>query len=276
MKSIKIILCLTSFLFSSMFIFGALDVKFTTTIAQTPDPAAAGNEATFSVSFKNFGAAVSNYKITGGVDGTKIFERVYASIAADKVKTDSFKWTAAAGDHKVWFDLDPEHKSGDTNWANNKIEKAFTVSGGQTVKPIVKQPDKKIWRGNPLPSPDGLPLSMDVFVKRIFLEDEDGDPVVTVKANTWFKCEVRRIGPAPAKNYWVKLYVDGNQIQCHATSCLVNPEDTTKIAYGHTWIDTPGDHEFKCVAELNWNDMLNEPNKTNNTMVQIINIPSSQ
>lgn len=271
MKSIKIILCLMSFLFSSMFIFGALDAKFTTAIAHTPDPAAAGNEVTFSVSFKNFGAAVSNYKITGGVDGAKIFERVYASIAADKVKTDSFKWTAAAGDHKVWFELDPEHKSGDSNWANNKIEKTIDISG-LPPKQIVTQPNKSIRTGDPLPPANKLPLSTDIFVKRIFLEDEDGDPVVTAKANTWFKCEVRRIGPEPDMNFWVKLYLDGNEIQCHATSCLVYKDQTNKIAYGHIWIDTPGDHIFKCVAGSQWN----EQNKANNTMVQTINIPASK
>jgi subtilase family serine protease len=118
------------FLFSSVIALAALDLQFTTSISQSPDPASAGNTVTFTVSFKTTGGAVTNLKIIGGVDGTQLFTRTYASIGADLTRTDSFSWTATAGSHTVWFELDPGHTCGDSNYANNRIEKSITVGGG--------------------------------------------------------------------------------------------------------------------------------------------------
>jgi subtilase family serine protease len=136
---VKLLSLAVIFLFSSVFASAALDLAFTTVISQSPDPVAAGVEATFTVSFRTNGGAVTNLKIIGGVDGTQLFERTYASILADKTKTDYFTWTATAGNHTVWFELDPNHTCGDSNYANNRIEKAITVSGGEpTGKPDLR------------------------------------------------------------------------------------------------------------------------------------------
>jgi hypothetical protein len=118
------------FLLSNVIAFAAVDLKFTTAITQSPDPASAGNVVTFTVSFKTFGGPVDNLKITGEVDGCGNFERTYAHINADLQRTDSFTWTATAGSHTVSFELDPMHTCGDSNYANNRIEKAITVGGG--------------------------------------------------------------------------------------------------------------------------------------------------
>jgi len=118
------------FLLSSVIAFAALDLQFTTAISQSPDPAGVGNVVTFTVSFKTFGGPVDNLKITGEVDGCGNFERTYAHINADLQRTDSFTWTATAGSHTVSFELDPDHTCGDSNYANNRVEKAITVGGG--------------------------------------------------------------------------------------------------------------------------------------------------
>jgi subtilase family serine protease len=123
------------FLFSSVFASAALDLQFTTAISQSPNPASVGNPVTFTVSFRTTNGAVANLKIIGGVDGAQLFERSYASILADKVRTDSFTWTATAGNHTVWFELDPTHSCGDSNYANNRIEKVITVGGAPGNKP---------------------------------------------------------------------------------------------------------------------------------------------
>jgi hypothetical protein len=113
----------------------ALDLRFTTAIAQAPDPATGGASVTFTVAFKTFGGAVTNLKITGGVDGVGIYERTYASIDADKIRTDAFAWTATGGSHTIWFELDPDHTCGDSDYSNNRVEKAIIVGGGPTGQP---------------------------------------------------------------------------------------------------------------------------------------------
>jgi len=114
----------------SLLSYAALDVKFTTGIAQSPNPASAGNTVTFTVSLISEGAIVNNLKLIGGVDGTQIVEKIFAGIAAGGTRTQTMTWTAIAGSHKVWFELDPAHTAADSNYDNNKAELPFTVTGG--------------------------------------------------------------------------------------------------------------------------------------------------
>jgi hypothetical protein len=113
----------------------ALDLRFTTAISQAPDPATGGASVTFTVSFKPFDSPVDNLKITGGVDGVGIFERTYAHINAGAQRTDTFTWTATGGAHTAWFELDPLHTAGDSDYSNNRVEKALTVGGGPATQP---------------------------------------------------------------------------------------------------------------------------------------------
>jgi len=156
------------FLLSSVIAIAAVDLKFTTDISQAPDPAITGNTVTFTVSFKNFGGAVDNLKITGGVDGAGIFERLYAHINTDLPRTDSFTWTATAGTHTVWFELDPNHVQGDSDYSNNRIEKQITISSSQNsnmpniihIKPNAGVLPKKMSHDFPLLSKPNLKIEV--------------------------------------------------------------------------------------------------------------------
>lgn len=119
--------------------FAALDLRFTTDISMVPDPANAGNLVTFSVSWKNFGAAVDNMNIQGGVDGMTILNYTYPHLdSAVPQETRSFNWTATAGTHTVWFELDPGHTCGDSDYTNNRVERIITVGGSADLKPDLR------------------------------------------------------------------------------------------------------------------------------------------
>lgn len=121
--------CISLFIFS-LFAAAALDLRFTTDITISPDPANMGDTVTFSVNWKNFGAAVDNMTIQGGIDGTTILNYTYPHLdSAVPQETKTFTWTATAGTHTVWFELDPAHTCGDSNYSNNRIEKTFVVAG---------------------------------------------------------------------------------------------------------------------------------------------------
>jgi hypothetical protein len=75
------------------------------------------------------GAAVDNLKCAYGIDSTKIGEKTFAHINAESSRGLSFNWVATAGSHKVWFKLDTENSTGDSNVQNNLTEKTFSVSG---------------------------------------------------------------------------------------------------------------------------------------------------
>jgi subtilase family serine protease len=126
---------ITSFIFLTVatLSYAALDLKFTTAINLSPTSPTLGDTVTFSVTFKSEGAIVNNLKIIGGVDGAQLFQRIYASIPANGNRTDTFTWTATAGDHSVFFTLDPDKTAGDSNYNNNYLEKIFNVIGGTSV-----------------------------------------------------------------------------------------------------------------------------------------------
>jgi hypothetical protein len=144
------------FLIAAIILFGvslissaALDLKFTSAISMSPAAPNAGETVTFTVTFKSEGGASANMKIVGGIDGAQKFERVYASIPANGTRTDSFTWTATAGNHTAYFTLDPAHTAGDSNYGNNSTEKQFSVSGDQNVGPYYRQYSKKTYKLKP-------------------------------------------------------------------------------------------------------------------------------
>lgn len=145
----------------NLFAFTALDAKFVSTITMSPTTANPGDEVTFTVNFKPVGAIVTNYKTVGGIDTPQIFQRVFASIPADAVRTLSFKWTATAGNHTVWFELDPEHKSNDTDYTNNRIEKAFVV---QQIAPAGKPNLTVDATYSPSPATNGADIAFSATV----------------------------------------------------------------------------------------------------------------
>jgi hypothetical protein len=259
MKIFKIISCLVAFLVSGLFIFAALDVQFVGAIKQAPDPVAVGSEVTFTVSFKPVGGAVTNFKIIGGVGEPQIFERTYANIGADVTRTDSFKLTIPNNDRTyfAWFKLDPDKTSGDSNYANNIITKAISVSG---PKKAVLITDKDVI----------ISLFLDLSVTRIYLQSEQNTPDVHARHNIAMHCEWKRRGPAPKEDFDIGLYVDGVKMPCFPKTCIGHTSTTWARATAKIWIDLSGNHEFKCVLNYPGDD---ERIKENNTMIQTIFIP---
>jgi subtilase family serine protease len=144
-----------------VFASAALDLAFVGSITHSPDPASMGNTLTLTASFRTNGGAVTLLRVLGGIDGTAFLDRTYANIEADKTRTDSFTWTAAPGWHTVWFELDHSQSCGDSNYANNRIEKSVWVDSGElpdlTVRAAYDDPNIK----------EGEMLNLAIYVSNI-------------------------------------------------------------------------------------------------------------
>lgn len=258
--------------------FAALDVQFVGNIKQSPDPAAVGNEITFTVSFKPAGGNVSNLKITGGIDGTKLFERTYASILADKTKTDSFKWTGTTPYHTVWFELDPAHTCGDSDYTNNKIQTQVSLSnsGSQyilnenTTGPIRERAERL---GEMLGQK--FADKTDIFVVDVWATDENGNVLGQIKNQQKFKlnCKFRRIGPEPPGTFYVTLwYGGGAKANCTNGSCTGLVTDTYKTAVSDVYLSYNGDYgNYPMECMLKWQDPnFKDSNSNNNYMKKMI------
>lgn len=195
MRTKTLSLVIAIFLCAGISALAALDLQFTTAITQTPDPANTGNTVTFKVTFKTVGGAVDSLKIIGVIDGSKIFERTYAHINANLPRTDSFTWTAAAGSHTAWFELDPGKTAGDSNYGNNRVEKAFTISAPTTT--FFYKPEMEIdWSRLP-------ELKPDLTIESVQITPD----VLKVNDISTFKLIVKNIGMGVAKSNSLKIEI---------------------------------------------------------------------
>lgn len=272
MKSQKLFFLLAAFLLSGITAFAALDVQFVGSIKQSPDPAFGGSQITFTVSFKPAGGAVSNFKIIGGVDGAKIFERKYASIGSDVLKTDSFKWIALSGTHDIWFELDPDHTSGDTNYSNNKITKNITVvSGAGIISNENTKPDQQHINKLGKILGDRISGPTDIYVEKLYVTSAYGDEVKAGNS-TFVICDWKRTGQQPPSDSFTELTVSGDPVPEYAASYHNHASEKGDMSYGLWTFPTKGNYTLKCV--LKWKDPnYTDSNPANNTMTKVVNIP---
>jgi subtilase family serine protease len=273
------------FLLSGILASAALDLQFVSAIAQLPNPANAGDTVQFSVSFKTTGGPVTNLKIIGGVDGSQLFERTYASILADKTKTDFFTWTAIGGSHTAWFKLDPGHTTGDINFSNNTIEKQITVGSGTpgqkpnltvsaVYSPLSVTNGANITFTATVTNNGNAPAASSKLDFRVFggLEGEYDVPALTVgqKANVTINWLANCNSPCNAyiamnadsmkiidesdegDNQWLKLYICDcasnykPNMKVSATYSPLKPKNGDKVTFNIT-VKNDGDKESKRV-----------------------------
>jgi hypothetical protein len=157
----KILLAAIIIFCSSVVVFAQLNLSFNSRIAISSDPVRAGDNVTFTVRFLAGGAAVDNFKIIGGVDGTRIVDRTFAHLNLDGSRSQSMNWEATAGSHTVWFEIDPDHATRDIDYSNNRIE--ITLNVDPTIASPVRS-SSELGNMTVVDSP-GLSVSLDTSRK---------------------------------------------------------------------------------------------------------------
>lgn len=262
MKLKMILLFLMMFLFISLFSFAALDLKFTSAVAMSPGDAKAGDTMTFSVSFRPEGAAVSNLKVIGGIDGVQKYERVFASVAANGTRTCSFTWTATAGSHKVFFTLDPLHTAGDSSYSNNGIEKQFAVTDDENVQfdPKIPNSEKKRKINFDIFSKDALfRFKPDLIVSQPTWSPLE-EPKCNKKWRMWVK--VKNVGQKMVpKNFKIAISVQGILASEMELGSGLQPGN--EIGYYFDWYII-NDAYVRIVADFY--NVIDESNEENNAL----------
>jgi hypothetical protein len=98
--------------------------------SMNPARPAIGDVVTFTASFKVSEGFANNVRVIGGVDDTIIFDRTWANPGNGNKKV-SFQWTATAGRHLTFFQIDPEGLL-NKNIKINRLEIPFVVSEEQS------------------------------------------------------------------------------------------------------------------------------------------------
>jgi subtilase family serine protease len=111
----------------------AVDVRWVTSITVSPDPLTTGVPGTAQASFRVNGAGgIDNLRVTGGVvGGDMMFDRTWAHIDDGATRTASFSGTPGdPGVFTIYFQIDPDSTSPDSDRTNNRIELSITVVAG--------------------------------------------------------------------------------------------------------------------------------------------------
>lgn len=213
----------------------AVDVIFMgSQVTYSPENPISGNLMTFTATFRPLGGAVDNFKVTGEVDGVKLYEHIYDHIGNQVVNTASFTWTATTGKHYVLFKLDPDNVQGDTDYKNNWQSKSFKVA--------------------PLVAPTDGP---NLLVKSV-----SSSPILLVSGNeTTFTVTLQNNGTMPANQFEASFRTDipGSPWQAKHIDVILNGAQKIitfkwKIVCDATI--TINADEYDAVTELNESDNL--------------------
>ena len=118
--TILLLLCSTAF---------AVDFAWLPRHSVNPPKPSVGQVVTITAAFSVNGGPASNVRVVGGVDETIIFDRTWANVGNGNKKV-SFQWTATAGKHLVFLQIDPDSLINKYNRAN-RLEIPIIVSEEQ-------------------------------------------------------------------------------------------------------------------------------------------------
>jgi hypothetical protein len=267
----KIFIVAIIFVICSSFVYGALDLKFTTAITMNPASPSAGANVTFSVKFIPSGAAVDNLKCTYGIGAATLGERVFAHINAGAVRELFFNWTAVAGSNKVWFNLDPEKKTSDVNFQNNYIEKSFTISGGGNdfsisgISSLERAKPDYTFIGNVMevaPRPDLIISEINIT---------PATPVTTDMI--LFKVTCKNVGSGSSKPSKVSFKIGGETNPKIFDIASLNPGEITTL---QREITLPTAQLYRITAVADYNSKVTESNELNNTKYIDFNVEQAK
>jgi len=190
-----------------------LDVAWQGRPSVVPPAPSVGQTVVITASFHVADGPVRNLRVTGGVDGSIIFDRSWGNIENNLNRTVSFQWVAVAGSHTIFLQIDPDRSLAGQVASNDRLEIPVNVS-----------------TGGPGPSP-----TLDV----VWLPGSSANPpsptagqVVTISANL-------RVNNGPANGLRVIGGVDGANIYDHNWGTV---EDNGNRNVNFQWTATAGMH----------------------------------
>jgi subtilase family serine protease len=229
--------------------FSQSDLLWYGSITIKPAAPSAGDIVTFTAVVRATAANSNAFVVKGGIDGTELFSKNCPALIKTTKNTVSVQWPATVGNHTVYFDIDPNHTSGDINYGNNHIEIPFSVG-----------------TGTPQPPQGQLP---NLVIKNVTWNPQNFNPNDTVT----FSITVGNTGGAASPLSNLFLEINGNNLGS-GTIAALQPGNSDKVNFPGLVSSCPTNVSIKLdpgnsVAESNEKD--NEWSQTINCGLSIIN-----
>jgi CARDB len=226
----------------------AVEVRWS--VAPTVSPAApnVGNTVAFGGQIIVTGGTVLNLVVHGGVDETRTYNRTFARIDDGETRSVSFNWTATAGSHRLWLNIDPDNVSGDANMYDN------LATGGVHVSDPRSRPDLHIWWSsfNVVPTRFNAGDSVTFHIGFGNIGTADAGP---------FDVGIRSGGAIVARQHFDGLAAGGNTTVDLTWTAACNDDNALIIDCDHTVAEpneednTLGDDRLHC--DSSWHENLN-------------------
>lgn len=133
MKNLRCFTLLIGIMIVSVSVF-AVDVRWVTSITVTPNPLTTGVPGSATASFRVEGAGgIDNLRVVGGnaAGGDLMYDRTWAHIEDGATRSVSFSGTPEdPGTFTIYFQIDPDRTSPDSDRTNNRLELAVTIVPG--------------------------------------------------------------------------------------------------------------------------------------------------
>jgi subtilase family serine protease len=208
--------------------------------------------------WKRTGSQPANtFRVLIKMDGTAL--TLPQGDTVDQTQTASWlgtPWTATAGDHQIYCEVDTQNAVDESNEKNNKWIQLYNLPG------IVATDI-----GHPVVFQKGT----DVMIEKIEVKAEDGGKLTDGK-DARIYCYWKRTGPAPAADFRVAVFVDGTAVGLPQGSTVQHELETGWL--GTPWKADIGFHQptISCLADSAFE--ITEPNETNNEKHIRIDIPA--
>jgi len=196
----------------------------------------------------------TTFRVNVKMDGTSI-----GAGTVDHTMTDSWlagPWTAVAGNHQIYCEVDYENVVNESNEKNNKWIQLYNLIGIAATD-IKHTPP--------------LRVRTDVLIEKIEVKAEDGGKLADGKAARVY-CYWKRTGSAPAADFRVAPFVDGVAIGLPQGSTVQHELENGWL--GTPWTARAGSHTIRCLADSAFE--IAEPNETNNSMTSGIDVPPAK
>jgi subtilase family serine protease len=227
--------------------------------AENGDAVSPGKASMVYCHWKRTGTEPSNtFRVLIKMDGTPL--TLSQGDTVDQTQTASWlgtPWTATAGEHQIYCEVDAQNAVDESNEKNNKWIQTYILSG-LSVHDV----------GDLTHGPIGR-FKTDVSIEKIEVKTEDGSKLTGGKAARIY-CYWKRTGAEPAADFRIATYVGPTAIGSALGSTVQH--DRTDGWLGTPWTAKTGTHSFKCIADSAFE--ITEPDETNNTKIQRITIPA--
>lgn len=243
----KRILCILSlFIFFSIVAFPQSDLIWYGTVTINPAAPNVGDSVKFTAVVRATIADSKAFTVKGGIDGTELFSKNCPALLKTTKNTVTFTWIATAGDHTVYFEIDPNQTSGDINYNNNYIEVPFSVGTGTT----------------PPPPPRRRGQQPNLIVKKVTWNPQafsQGDKID-------FQIVVANTGGGPSPITYAYLDIDGNVVQsCHISP--LQPGQSDNVPATATITQCP----MKVLVQADATNLAQESDESDNFWNQVVN-----